>query len=179
MVLCTHCFIDTFCQTNRKRCADPSRNCSRKIKKTYEVYSETILHISIFCLCIVHYQIKLLKYYPKRLIHLQRYDFFSDYLYKAVVLYLHEIITYPIVYSCTHFDNYNNHLCNQEIRSGGNIRSCQLSFLRQILFQVGTSVFYVVLQLLMIRSTVKAANRKLISFMSFENITFIYRAFRF
>ena len=28
------------------------------------------------------------------------------------------------------------------------------------------------------RSTVKAANRKLISFMSFENITFIYRAFR-
>ena len=29
-----------------------------------------------------------------------------------------------------------------------------------------------------IRSTVKAANRKLISFMSFENITFIYRAFR-
>ena len=28
------------------------------------------------------------------------------------------------------------------------------------------------------RSTVKADNRKLISFMSFENITFIYRAFR-
>ena len=28
------------------------------------------------------------------------------------------------------------------------------------------------------RSTVKAANRKLISFMSFENITFIYRAFQ-
>ena len=28
-----------------------------------------------------------------------------------------------------------------------------------------------------VRSTVKAANRKVISFMSFENITFIYRAF--
>ena len=28
------------------------------------------------------------------------------------------------------------------------------------------------------RSTVKAANRKFISFMSFENITFIYRAFQ-
>ena len=28
------------------------------------------------------------------------------------------------------------------------------------------------------RSTVKAANRKLTSFMSFENITFTYRAFR-
>ena len=29
-----------------------------------------------------------------------------------------------------------------------------------------------------LRSTVKAANRKFISFMSFENITFIYRAFQ-
>ena len=29
-----------------------------------------------------------------------------------------------------------------------------------------------------LRSTVKAANRKFISFMSFENITFIYRTFQ-
>ena len=29
-----------------------------------------------------------------------------------------------------------------------------------------------------VRSTVKAANKKIISFVSFENITFIYRAFQ-